>query len=82
MKIAIFHPKTKEVKGTIEEVTLIDDSVPTFETTDIENCKDWYNTLEEAKKGLRIDLEEIYNGSRGKQRAEDNQYAKSEQTNF
>ena len=80
--IKIFHPKTKELFGTIEKLELTCeqklDGFGEYETNDSFGYIEWYTSLNEAKSELLKDLENHYSGKTLEGEAEDNAYAAAE----
>ena len=81
-KEVIYHPKTREISGTIEILDLKDPTYAGYESpfqvTDSFGYEDWFDTYEEALAQLNIDLENHYNGSTQDGIAEENRYAAQE----
>jgi hypothetical protein len=82
MKKIIYHPKCKELFGTIEKLDLTKKEYEgyelAYETIDSMGWEDWCETYEEAEKSLLISLENHYNGSTLRGIAEENRYAAEE----
>lgn len=76
-KSTIYHPKTKELKGTITEL----DSPIAFGykfETEVYGMKDWHVTFDEARTDVLNSLHKEFTGEAGRGRAEDIAYSQSE----
>ena len=82
MTTTIYHPKTKELFGTIKELELTPQEKSldfgAFETVDAMGWEDWHETFEEAKAELERSLENMYNGSTQAGMAADRREAEQE----
>lgn len=74
METKIYHPKCKEIFGTIQEIENEMFPEDKFETTTFYGYKDWYSSFDEAKEYLQKDNEAEYNGSAQKHRASERAY--------
>ena len=68
----IFHPKTKELKGTVTELSEPTQFGDKFESSvDYTGGMDWHETFEEAKEYVEKQLENVYIGGYGRTVSED-----------
>jgi hypothetical protein len=73
----IYHPKTKELNGTIIELDEKTEYGDSFESN-VLGYEDWHETFEEAKNSILSTLNYEYSGKAGIDRANDSRYAESE----
>jgi hypothetical protein len=82
MKNTIYHPKCKELSGTIEKLKLtkeqLDEGFGEYEVIDSMGWEEWYDTYDEAKTELLESLENHFNGSTQKGIDDDNRYDRAE----
>ena len=74
----IYHPKTKELSGTITEVENEVHPEDRFEAK-VLGFEDWYPTREEAEAWIQQELQYEYSGQAAKDSAADAHYARQEQ---
>lgn len=74
----IYHPKTKQLFGTI---TKIENKVHTEDMFEAKvlGFEDWYPTEEDAETWIKCELQYEYSGKAAKDNAADARYARQEQ---
>ena len=74
----IYHPETKELFGTITEITNDEWPEDKYETN-VLGYQDWYADLDEARTMIKRELQDEYSGKAAKDQAADRAYARQEQ---